>query len=269
MRVTTGKIIIHAGFHKTGTSSVQATLRHNRTNLKPHAALALKWRIKDLTHAMRGYSTWPDPISLMKVTHRLDQWLNDMPDLKNRGLIVSAEELAGHMPGREEIADYSAAAVLAREIRDAFVRRYRQPDLHFVYTTRAASSWLNSAYWEHVKSSSMTITQDTFLGRFPNAANFGSVLDKVQTAVSPYSVTHVPIEDCNTLRLGPAERLLKLAGLTDADLKKFEPILPANTRLPIGVLQELLDLNRNISDREARSAAKKAVLQRHEESAAS
>lgn len=266
MSFGTGKIVIHAGFHKTGTSSVQTALRHNRARLKPFAALALKWRIREVLHAMRAYSTLPDPISQMKVSHRLDHWLREMPDLKRRGMIVSAEELAGHMPGREGIDDYGAAVALAVEIRNAMRRRYGNPDLHFLYTTRAPETWLESAYWEHVKSSSMTIDLQTFLARHQRAAKFSPVLEAIRDAVAPCPVTVVPIETCRDMRLGPAEVVLRCLGLNDHDLASFEEIAPANTRLPLPVLQELLDLNRNIGDRKARSAAKHAVIRRHEES---
>ena len=39
------RILIHAGFHKTGTTSVQRTLRSNRDKLKSRFVLALPWKL--------------------------------------------------------------------------------------------------------------------------------------------------------------------------------------------------------------------------------
>ncbi|HAC50653.1 MAG TPA: hypothetical protein DCE85_15435, partial [Sulfitobacter sp.] len=78
------RIILHPGFHKTGTSSLQATLRANRTALKPHVALRLRWHMKDLLHATRGYSTWRDPLTLLKAEHRFETLLDGLPQMPRR-----------------------------------------------------------------------------------------------------------------------------------------------------------------------------------------
>lgn len=123
----TRPLILHAGFHKTGTSSLQQTLKTNRGALKTHCNLVLKFRLKELLHATRGYSTWRDPLSLAKLAHRADTWLADQPDYMHRGLIASAEEFAGHMPGREGIDDYSAALDLLPELVAASVAATPRP----------------------------------------------------------------------------------------------------------------------------------------------
>jgi hypothetical protein len=108
----TAPILIHAGFHKTGTSTVQKFLQHNRPALNPHMALGLKWKMKDILHAARGFSTWRDPVTLMKFTRRFDAFVAAHYGVKRRGLFLSAEELCGHMPGRGDLRDYSAAPLL-------------------------------------------------------------------------------------------------------------------------------------------------------------
>jgi hypothetical protein len=106
------RVIIHAGFHKTGTSTIQATLRENRVAMKRHVALRMRWHMKDLVAATRGYSTWRDPLTMIKVQHRFGLMLNELPVMPRRTLIISSEELAGHLPGRDDITDYCALCVL-------------------------------------------------------------------------------------------------------------------------------------------------------------
>ena len=269
MAFSTRPLVIHAGFHKTGTSSLQQTLKANRTALKRHCNLLLKPRLKDILHATRGYSTWRDPLTRAKMVHRADTFLAEQLAYRHRGLILSAEELAGHMPGRDAICDYSAALILLPELVAAFHRRYRAPDLHVVFTTRSAQSWLTSAYWEHVKSSSMTLSQDEFTTRFAPAARFDALLDDLAAKIAPIPLHRIPLEDWANTPLGLAEPVLRLQGVPDDTLQTLAPIPPVNTRLPGALLQELLDLNRNIGDREARKQAKQALIARYETDAPS
>ena len=133
------RIIIHAGFHKTGTSTIQATLRENREAMKKHVALRLRWHMKDLVAATRGYSTWRDPLTLIKVQDRFTTLMDDLPGMPRRTLVISAEELAGHLPGRGELDDYSAAPILLYAFWEIARARYPQADILIYLSTRAIS----------------------------------------------------------------------------------------------------------------------------------
>ena len=267
----TGKtrpLIIHAGFHKTGTSSLQHTLRENREALKPYCNIHLKWKIRDLVHATRGYSTYRDPLTLAKVTRRAEDYWKAQPTFKSRSLILSAEELVGHLPGREGVPDYRPALDNLREIIDAATRRFAKtdqvPDIKIVMTTRQPDTWLTSAYWEHVKSSNMTIDLEDFKSRVAPVADPRPLLADLTAALDPVPVIPLALEHWQSLPLGLATPLLDLAEVPPKVRDRLVPIAQQNTRPPQSVLDELLDLNRKISDREARSAAKRAVMDAHE-----
>ena len=171
------RIIIHAGFHKTGTSTVQATLRENRVAMKKHVALRLRWHMKDLVAATRGYSTDLDPLTLIKVQKRFGDLMNELPGMPRRTLIISAEELCGHLPGRGELADYSAAPVLLYAFWEIAKARYPQADVMIYLSTRAPEPWLSSAHWEHVRSSDMTMSFDAFRARYHRATPIAGALE--------------------------------------------------------------------------------------------
>lgn len=216
-------IVIHAGFHKTGTSTIQRFLKTNRAALKPHAVVVLKGRMEGLISAARGYSTWRDPLTLAKFATRADDLVQSLAHVKRRALILSAEELSGHMPGREGIDDYAAAADLMAELADAFRRHRDAPDLRLVYGVRDGGAWLASSYWEHVKSSSMTEDMDAY------AARIGPI-DLSATAQSIARQTGLPltlIALTDPHPLGPAGALLDAAGLPTGALM---PEPPRNTR---------------------------------------
>ena len=50
------RMVVHAGFHKTGTSTLQKTLRQNKKLLQPYARIVLKPVVASLCDATRLWS---------------------------------------------------------------------------------------------------------------------------------------------------------------------------------------------------------------------
>ena len=251
------RIVLHMGFHKTGTSTVQQFLRKNRKALMPALAIRLKGQMSDLLHAARGYSTWRDPLSLAKVAARLDEVLADLPDMPRRTLVLSGEELAGHMSGRTKVPDYGAAPELAQIYSDVIVARFPQAEVAIYLTTRAGDTWLESAYWEHVKSSSMTLDFDDYAERYGATADLNATCDSIRVAI-PHPVHSVSI-DAGGDTITPLLDLCDVPEQLRAGLSYPEPV---NTRLPVDVLLELLAANRAYPNRADRKAAKQDILAR-------
>jgi hypothetical protein len=160
------KFIIHAGFHKTGTSFLQQVLRANRPLLQPELAMRLKGQMQDLTHATRGYSTWRDDLTLVKAATRFGAVLDDLVTMPKRALLISAEEFSGYMPRRSSLADYSATPILLSGYCEEITARFPKIEQVTYFSTRAPKSWLQIGFWGHVKSSSMTLDDDTFAKKF-------------------------------------------------------------------------------------------------------
>lgn len=255
------RIIIHAGFHKTGTSTLQATLRENRVAMKRQAALRLRWHMKDLVAATRGYSTWRDPLTMIKVQHRFGEMMNALPGMPRRTLIISCEELAGHLPGRGELTDYAAAPVLLYAFWEIAKERYPNAEILIYLSTRSAESWLPSAWAEHVKASNMTLDFDDFAQKYRKAADLEAMVAEVASRV-PVPVHHAALENCAALPLGPAQPLLDLVQLPADVLYTLVPAAPTNARLDADVLAELLKINREVQDPDVRRATKKTLIER-------
>lgn len=255
------RIIIHAGFHKTGTSTIQATLRENRVAMKKHVALRLRWHMQDLVKATRGYSTWRDPLTLIKVQDRFAKMMNDLPGMPRRSLVISAEELAGHLPGRGDLDSYAAAPELLYTFWDIANSRYPEADIMLYLSTRAPEPWMASAYWEHVKASNMTLSFDAFHARYADAANLDDMVAEIASRV-PAPVHHAALEDCRDLLLGPADPLLDLCELPSELRASLVPVPHENTRLGDDVLHALLHANRlhEGAPADKRNAAKAAIL---------
>jgi len=253
------RIIIHAGFHKTGTSSVQQVLRINRPLLKPYMRSALKGVMRNLTHAARGFSTWRDPLTLAKFSHRFETVLNQNSNMPRRTLCLSAEELSGHLPGRGTLDDYSAAPILAAEMARITQRVFPRAELAFFYSTRAPETWLRSAYWEHVKSSSLTMGWEEFGETYRAAADLDAIVDKIAEAIS-CKVHRARLEESTALAAGPATPVLELCGVAASVWADLSFPAPANEQRDEGVLLALLAANRDYPDRDARKQAKQAIL---------
>ncbi|WP_370399229.1 hypothetical protein [Sulfitobacter sp. JB4-11] len=253
------RIILHAGFHKTGTSTLQNTLRENRVRMKKHTALRLRWHMKELVSATRGYSTWRDPVTLDKVQTRFAALMDDLPGMPRRTLIVSAEELAGHLPGRGTLEDYSAAPILLYAYWEIARQRFPQAEIVIYLSTRAAEPWLESAYWQHVETSNMTMDFDAFRDRYHRAADLGGMVAEIASRV-PAPVHHCALEDCKDRPLGPADPLLDLCDLPPDVRAALISAPVANARPDAQVRAALLDINRTQQNPNARRAAKDAIL---------
>ncbi|MHC0054258.1 hypothetical protein [Actibacterium sp. D379-3] len=255
------RVVIHAGFHKTGTTSIQATLRANGPVLWPVMALALRGKIQPVVSAARGYSTWRDPISLAKAGTRFGAFVRGLELSPRRQLLISAEELSGHMPGRGDLADYSAAPDLmqcyADELEDIFGDRL---DLTFFFSLRQPGAWLKSVYWEHVKSSRMVLDFDDYAARYAGSADLPATIDEVCRAVTPHEVRSAWLEEVGDLPLGPATPLLDLMRLPDARRAALTPGPRRNVGRGDDLLQELLRINRSDLGPEAAKLAKATLL---------
>jgi hypothetical protein len=253
------KIVLHAGFHKTGTSTVQAVLRANRKALMPTLAIRLKGQMQELISATRGYSTYGTDDALDKVSRRMDALLADLPGMPRRTLLLSAEELSGHMPGREALADYRAAPVLMYLMWQRAKVAFPNTPVVFCFATRDPASWQRSSWAEHVKSSGMTMDFETYCNNYPQASNLDKIVSDVTSRV-PAPVHSYRLEDCIDLSLGPADPVLDLADIPDHIRSTLIAQPAQNTRLDDDTLAALLHINKTHNDKAERKAAKAALL---------
>lgn len=257
------RIILHPGFHKTGTSTLQATLRQNRKLLKPYLKIVLGGEFPDLKHAARGYSTLRDVDTLAKTEVRFAELIQSQPEMPRRTLLISSEELSGHLPGRPGIARYDAAVTLAQ----SYVRILRtlHPDAEIIlfYTLRDAASWMESAYWQHVKSSNMTMEMSEFTERFADAGNLEQIVEELR-GLSGICIETAGMEAWQDTPLGPLAPLLSLCGVPEDEIALVTPSKPTNTRPAQNVMLALLEANRAYADPKVRLAKKAAILAEHE-----
>lgn len=249
-------LVIHAGFHKTGTSTVQRFFQDNRKALAPHVVIVLKRDMEDLIRAARGYSVTGSILDRAKIVLRAEALFSSLKGRPKRALLLSAEELSGHMPGRPGTLDYRAAEVILGDIVRVARAVMPRRAVSLVLGTRAPAAWIESAYWEHVKSSSLTSDFADFAQKFHTASDLSTVAREIASRVAP--VVEVPLETA-VKGTGLVAPILELLDLPIGFSAQLSPPQMRNQRDPDWMLQEFLRINREVADRSERARLKKAL----------
>jgi hypothetical protein len=255
-------IIIHAGFHKTGTTTTQDSLAAHRPALAEAGwkveVLANNPRLAAAGLAARDYSNRPDAASLTVLEGALTEWADGLEPTVERGFLVSTEDLCGRMPGHGPMT-YGSTARIAAAVAEALEARFGgRLDLHFLYTTRAAEPWLRSIHWQLSKHNRMWLGLEAYVNRFGAAADLANVIEEVRAA-QRWPVHAAALEDLAQRRLGPVEALYDIAGLPDTLRNRLAPLPPANTRGALDLAAVFVALNRTEMPLELRAQMKAAL----------
>jgi len=250
------RVIVHAGFHKTGTTSVQQALRLNRAVLKPHLRIRLRPAMIAVCEAARGYSAVPDAINLALFRYELAQLAEGWSARDSRPVLLASEDLSGHMPGRKGVKTYHAAPRLMATLVETLRRIHPDAAVEFYFSTRRADDWLNSCHAQHLCASRLTLSRARYAKAYRRSANFDTIIDRVA------EITACPTHRAALERGEPLAALLGVIGLPEGLRARLRPAGPANTAPPPEVLAALLDLNRSEMPEKDLRAAKRALLGR-------
>ncbi|MEM9851535.1 MAG: hypothetical protein AAF761_06020 [Pseudomonadota bacterium] len=256
-------VLIHPGFHKTGTSSARAFWRQNRKIVRRHAEFLLKWRFEPLADAARAYSRTRRTLEREVFNFRLMDFLGDLPGDDARPLLLTCEEFSGHLPGAWGIEDYGAAADLLPDMVAGLRTRFRADlPVEVVFTTRERHAWLRSAWAHNVARSTETDDWDTYAARWQRAADLDAAVAGARAALTPHGVpvTALALEVVGAAPGGPGAAILRHLGLPERALARMEPVVRRNAALAPDALAECLRLNRQEKDKKRRTAAKEAIL---------
>ncbi len=240
------RIVIHAGFHKTGTTSVQAMLRANAQALSAELRVFLREDIEPLAAITGAYPLKDGAERLRKISRRSFGVFKTCDPDDPRPILISCEDLAGTIPGRLDVSGYTGTAeILSAITRSARSRFGKALELVFFFSTRAPDDWLHSTWWQNLRSSRLTEDFETYSARLRDAADHEAVLTDLAERLRPARVTSLGLEDCVDFALGPLEPLLEIAGVS-AELREALTLQsPANVSADLGLHDAFLALNRS------------------------
>ena len=240
------RMVIHAGFHKTGTSTVQRMLKQNRRLIIPEARFFDHTHMPAVCESARAYSVSRDLLDLLAFTYELGEFLTGLKRKLDRNICISSENLVGNIPGRKGLKSYDAAPILMK----AFVHTVgrilpRPPEMIFYFSTRSPQPWLKSCHSQHLRAVRMTKSAAEYAETFAASAELDRIIDMVRLAVVPHKVATASLEDIGDLPLGPVTPILDLLEISQ-DLRNQMTLVPAtNQALPDALSEEFLRINRS------------------------
>lgn len=256
------RVIIHAGFHKTGTTTAQQFLMHNGEHIWPHHAIAVQHRIRDALQFALAYSTGGGSFALEEFRSRFKAFLKTLNLGGHRGLIISAENLAGMMPGKNDLVEgYSSCPelmkVVARCVEDVIDPN---PDMTFHFSTRADDAWLRSIWWHNLSKTRLCDNFSDFSATLRPTCDLDKTIALVQKTVGPYTVSSMALEHTTSQRFGPATPLIDLLELPKSAEDALQNIPSKNVMPPRDLVKEFLALNRSNLSKDELAARKQELL---------
>ena len=253
------RVIVHAGFHKTGTTSAQKLLRANGKHIYPRCALVLPGRLRKGAARMAArYSRFGTDALLDQFASNLHKVLSQI-ERRNRAVLISDENLAGRMPGRNSQLDYSATPALMTRAEDVICDVFgAETDVVFHFITRAPQDWLLSTYKHNLRTSRLAMDEADYLSTYSPAADLNGVAKAVTDAVTG-AVCTTDLSDLDG-PLGPATPLINHIELPMHLRKRLQSHPVQNAGPADDMIDDLLALNRSALSDDALKAAKTALL---------
>ncbi len=244
------RILVHAGFYKTGTTSLQDHLSEHREALAAHVRYYGPGECHGAGVLSRDYAQRPFPWRLRRFRIAVRRFLSMLPDPGPVPLVLSRENFTGVLPGhrdwrRRPVIDFPAAPKLLHVLIAELQYRFGpQARLELILTTRSRESWLASVHGHLLRSIALTDDLSTFSDRFPPSFSLADEAAHIAATIAPIPVHCAALEDLETRREGPAAALLDLLDLP-CDLRAILPEAQvSNAGDPEHLRQDFLALNR-------------------------
>ena len=218
------QILLHPGFHRTGTSSMQHLLWLNREALAPHLTIRLTRHFKTVARLCTRYSTTQNPLDLTDMIGELDTAFAQEPVPTGRNLLISSEMFCGEVPGHGVVADYSAAPTLITYLVGYLQERFPDANIRVIMTTRDPDEWLFSAYRHVLRRSRVTMTREDFAKTYKTVANFDAILQNISESIDPVEVLFLPLNHSLKNALGPGAALVDQLPLPNAVRAALKPV---------------------------------------------
>ncbi|KAA2313566.1 hypothetical protein DL237_12045 [Pseudooceanicola sediminis] len=255
------RLIVHAGFHKTGTSSVQQMLRDGQAALRPALRILTKRDMPAMCEAARAYAQAPGDVELAFFGYETARILETLDVDDPRCILMSSEDLSGHIPGRRGRVGYPAAPRLMARLLDTVRALWgAAPEVVFYFSTRGAHDWMRSCHTQHLRATRMRDDLASYCAWQAPHANLDAAVAAVAGAVPGTRVAHRALEQTRDMPQGPLTPLLDLADVPQPLRAALPPPAVANASLPEPLRAQLRLLNREIEDDTELRRRKRALI---------
>ncbi|MCC6306225.1 MAG: hypothetical protein IT545_13660 [Rhodobacteraceae bacterium] len=225
------EVFLHAGFHKTGTTSFQALLAANRARLPVALVNHTDAGVRRLRAAVYAYRPDRDAATGPAVAAAVGALAAPHPGR----LLVSSEFLTGPVPAPKRSGPvYGTAADLLRWAREGLGGR----PVAVWLSTRDRDLWLTSLFRHLLASRGLRLSEAAFRA-LPGFAAFTweGVIADIRSRFGPVEV--FAMEAGLDPRLGPGTAMLARLGLDAAALAAWEPAGRRNAGLSEGTARAM------------------------------
>lgn len=259
------RVLVHAGFHKTGTTSLQSYLAQNSKALAPYFTFYTKDAFPEAARLSRLYGQRRFPWRRKAFRAAFAGFLSGIPDAAS--IVLSRETFAGIMPGHRDwrgrpIQNFRRAGIpLCADIVDAIRQRFGpQVDIAFLFTTRDPETWLNSVYGHLVRSIHLTEGFDGFRSQFRQPVDLDREANRIARALLKVRVHIARLEDLADRPEGPAAAVLDVIGVPEEVRRTLPRAKRHNERQSADLEAKFLELNRADLSKPSLKIQKAALL---------
>jgi len=256
------RVIVHAGFHKTGTTTVQKFLTRNGKHIWPHSAIVIQPRISHALQMATSYSGGTGQLFLDEFYHRFCDFLGSLELGTKRHLCISAENLCGFIPGKnDQILNYKYSPQLLKTAVEC-IKDVIDPDpqLTLYFSTRDKGDWLRSLWSHNVRKNRLTEGLNEFSNRIGAVCDLENTIAEINAMLPGYPVITSSLEKTTTEEFGPATPIINLLDLPEDTKSRLRTIAPENVSSPIHLAEKMLVLNRSAISNSALKERKAALF---------
>ncbi|WP_295048877.1 hypothetical protein [uncultured Paracoccus sp.] len=260
------RVFLHAGFHKTGTKSLQHFLRQNGAIIRPSADFVLPEDLRDITRLGFWYQDLPDPQLLAQMQTALQRVFArcelTQPGQNRRKLIISAENLLGRLPDGETDRLYPAATDLLRTAVQSLSVLPPPVDIVVYLSLRRQDDWVRSLHGHlAMKQRRIRLTDD--LAQFSARLDREPLRDvaaRIVVAFSPRQTVMRDITELASAPFGIAQPIVDFLDLPPDQRARLQPLQHLHRSADPRLVGDLIALNRSPFDADALAAAKNARI---------
>lgn len=223
------KIIIHLGFPKTGTTTIQEFFSANEFCFDDNLIISAKDKLtKEVRKWALRSARWKSPrIARTFYKIALKNLISKISHLKFNTLVISDENLVGFQPANL----LSPKNSFLTENIEALCKTFSGHNVEYVLYTRNSPAWLRSLYNQDFRMR-RTIQNYEDWAKNHLSANSCTIAEKLKPAFRSNKLHIVSMESEVSSGLPLGSTLLRLAGYDDEFISKLKVPMKKNESLP-------------------------------------
>lgn len=262
------RFILHAGFHKTATTSLQHFLIENSGVLSTQHSIWVSDFIKPISNKASKFSILRDTKILSEMAYRLQVYIEDEAKLHSKDIICSHEDFSGQLPGRADTNNHydtihETLPILCKTITDSGLFS----EIIVYFSSRNHEKWLESLYWHLVQNFDLKLDFNNFKIKYTTFPKLEEIINKIRLKILDVKIVSANIDDYKDAEFGAITPFIDVINPTEDMRSKLQNIDRHRVRLPMDICLELLEINRNDAlTIKVRQEQKRAIIEEYNQS---